>query len=1494
MAAERKVNKVLSRDVVKSFYVKNSLLKAFKAFKKLVSNSLKVLLEDVRNEHPNEHSNEHLNPGVVVFNRVARCISFVELILNGQKAILAFISNEHPNGTNVHSNEHPNPPNPGVVSLKVELNLALLSMSTVGRSRVCKLPSIKTNESESDVSSNISSSISNEHFNEHSNERSNEHRILCDPESQCSNRFLLMQCGDVEVNPGPRVRGHDDDADAELHEDGGGDEVNDDERYPQNPASNKFPSSKRGDLQVLTLNVRGLSDPKKVRHMVNNCYKMSTNSTNSVFMLQETFVVRLELLKYLWRGEFHLTSGTGNSQGCVTLVTSPFKIVHASDLGNRAHVLVLTKNSIDRAELIVVNAYAPNGFDAAKVDFFEELVEKVSEIMTTYNCEHLVLAGDLNLVFSESELKNRLLSNAEKRVAARVKTMFEQLNLCDGWNEVDNKQFTWSSTRTGEPVFSTLDRILYTKGQLSLLTKSTDWALSLSDHAAVIAVFRIIVQRPNGNSQLSRLDPRLLLDVEGRQHLDSKFRELVDQAPQEWNPHVRLEYYKMSIRTAANFAVGKVKAKLRDTEAILNKDINDVVSELASNGTTQDRKNLLMHKLDDLRQLKRSLVEKIGTKLEQRTARKWYNEGELSNKYFFNLLNRKNNDGISELIDENGAEINDPQAVENKITAFYKDLYESVPANVDDNDHLFRHINQVAAVEADTIVESLTLEELGQTLKTCSDSAPGPDGIPYSYLKHLWSFFGPVLLDAWNYSIRIKELPPSHKVSYLRLIPKVGKDARIVSNLRPITLSNTDHKLLTKTYAKKLTNLVASCIGEEQTAYIPGRLINDNARSMLMTIDLANVDLNVDGAVVSLDAKKAFDSVDHRYIRKCLRAFGMEKFIPIFDILYKDLSSKIIINGRAVDGYSILKGVKQGDALSCIIFIMCMEPLIRNIKSNDRIEPVRSNALNINIPKIYSFADDVTVLTKNCNLGIQAIFQEYESFSGASGLLLNAEKTEILCFNGQRNAIQQFNVDYNGISHRLESSERIKVNGIFLQQDPEQREDYNVVKSVESMDRLLKSWSTRRLTLLGRILIIKTFAISKLIYLMQTMTLNERSYNLFTRAVFKFLWNKNYSAARAPERLKREIMYTPCSMGGFGMMNIKDLSSSLDLRSYGRLLTTNHPFMAQARDLIGCDNFFELTCMAPVDKKLRLSLKLLNEERTKMLHWPSELLLRDLSFRRMLSEHKLGALMTAAGRLSIPFFNIHRRLPRVTLGQLTIREFQGVERYIKYPELRDLIKELINSPINVNNAVGVIRPNELFPSKNRTLVRVHTLSSKQLRLNRLSNDDQLICIYKIGLILEPGEVLSWTNKLKKLTSTRHKNILLRLVHGDIFSNARLARFGLRQDSGCPNCQDPNESIIHKVLNCNSAIAAWEELERLKTRLQLRNLSDLSLENIVGAKDQVNKIELALQAELIHRLTSTNTRYCPKELVKKVVKFIGYSERLSLEQKASFDSLIRTL
>ena len=78
-------------------------------------------------------------------------------------------------------------------------------------------------------------------------------------------------------------------------------------------------------------------------------------------------------------------------------------------------------------------------------------------------------------------------------------------------------------------------------------------------------------------------------------------------------------------------------------------------------------------------------------------------------------------------------------------------------------------------------------------------------------------------------------------------------------------------------------------INERQTAYLKGRLINDNIRAMIATIRAANEEANINAILTSLDAKKAFDSVEHSYIKECLTKFGLASFNKIFDILYSDL-----------------------------------------------------------------------------------------------------------------------------------------------------------------------------------------------------------------------------------------------------------------------------------------------------------------------------------------------------------------------------------------------------------------------------------------------------------------------------------------------------------------------------------------------------------------------------------------------------------------------------
>ena len=1277
-------------------------------------------------------------------------------------------------------------------------------------------------------------------------------------------RLLLLRAGDVESQPGP----------------GPG---------PTSAEQDTTRTQTKPCLQVMSYNVRGLSDSKKVRHLINHCHRQCSKAKDSIFMFQETFVDRLDILDFIWRGDHHLTSGTGHGLGCITLVSAPYKIINRTNLDNRSHVLVLTKNNLNSADLIIANVYAPNGLQNDKLDFFESVIQKILELKASYNCEKVIMAGDLNLIFNRDELKNRAFSATEQRMAQSVKQMFTTAELLDGWDIVPNKEFTWTSNRNGSQIFSTLDRILFSDSEIKLKTKSVDWSLSLSDHAMVLATFEDKKTNQQRCNLIPRLDARILDDKEAREMLTAEFGRLMDEASQAWDPHVTLEYCKMAMRTAAFTTTGNIKAKFRDEEKLLNENINDVINELISITEPSDRAALLANKLDDLKQLKRLLIKKIGSRIEVRNATNWHNEGELSNKYFFNLLNRKTNDEISSILIDNDP-CTDKDRIESEIRNFYKDLYESVTPNDqhDPNNVCFRNIDPVDRGGEDELVSALTLSELTETLKTCADSAPGPDGIPYSFLKFFWHIFGPILLSAWNHSINVENLPPSHKLSYLRLIPKVGKDQRVIGNLRPITLSNTDHKLVTKTYARKLTKIVSDKICQEQTAYLPGRLINDNIRSMLMTMDMANHDENVDGVIVSLDARKAFDSVDHEYIRSTLIAFGLGRFIKIFDVLYKDLKSNIILNGTVIDGYRILKGVKQGDALSCILFVMCMEPLLRNIKGNAHIEGINSAKLNINLPKVYGYADDVNALVKANPTSIQNLFTEYEKFTESSGLMLNADKTEILRFKKRNQVVTEYNVRYRGNNYLLKSQNEIKVNGILFLQDPRAREVRNVEKVIAAMTKHLEKWSRRHLTLIGKILILKTYAVSQAIFLMQSIFLNENSLKRINQLMFKFLWNKNFFNAKAPDRIKRSVMLTPMQLGGFGMMDIDLMNKSLNLRAAGRMAVSNHPVFKQIWADVSKKGFFNIDTNLIVDAKLREGIKLLNSKRNEVLTWPIEKIKGNLKLVSLIRELKLRDALTINGRRSLSAFRILIRTPLITIAQLNAVELASIERHLINHQLSTLLRRL-NVALLPN--VNVDLSKDLVPLKNFELVRLSMLSSKNLREDMIKEEDLLICGYKCGMLLTPGETLNWTGKVRKLTSTKHKCAIMRVAHGDVYTNDRLFRFGLINDPKCNNCTEPIEARNHRLIDCPKAKEAWEYLEYYIDQLGLDPLREITVENILGAGDETfSKLALTLRAELVSRLMTKGSIYNPLEIVKASLKTINKVEKLSKEQTEKLTDL----
>jgi hypothetical protein len=508
------------------------------------------------------------------------------------------------------------------------------------------------------------------------------------------------------------------------------------------------------------------------------------------------------------------------------------------------------------------------------------------------------------------------------------------------------------------------------------------------------------------------------------------------ETAQYLSPHLKLDFAKMTIHTKALQLMARAKKQENARLLEINAEINEnmCLVKLYADDASQ---TILIRELEVLSHEKKQILNSQGEHLADRARTKWYNEGERSNKYFLNLLKRRTAQNEMAELSVNGQLTNDKDAIRNEVTNFYHQLYNMDMSQLKIEGGFLDNMFTVDPIENEQLCAPISINELWLTLKPTRATTPGPDGLSNTYLKKLWDIMGPLIVEAWTYSIDKGYLPPSHRQSILRLIPKAGKDKTQIKNWRPITLSNCDHKLITRLYNNRILKVLGKHISKTQTAYIRGRNIADNLRLINSVNNLTGCRKGVDGTLIALDAQKAFDSVSHYYIGQLLNKIGLTNFVPLFQLLYRDLRNDILINGTIGGGYRIGNGVKQGDALSCSLFLLAIEPVIRNIEANQLIEPVTDNRLQYQWPKTLAYADDITVITRNSQACVQAIFSEYELLTKASGIRLNADKTEKFDVTSVNIGHPLANVDisYCDEQYRITPVEFVKINGITFHRD---------------------------------------------------------------------------------------------------------------------------------------------------------------------------------------------------------------------------------------------------------------------------------------------------------------------------------------------------------------------------------------------------------------------------------------------------------------------------
>ena len=323
------------------------------------------------------------------------------------------------------------------------------------------------------------------------------------------------------------------------------------------------------------------------------------------------------------------------------------------------------------------------------------------------------------------------------------------------------------------------------------------------------------------------------------------------------------------------------------------------------------------------------------------------------------------------------------------------------------------------------------------------------------------------MIASFNYAFHSGTLSISQKRGIISLIPKKDKDTSLLENLRPISLLNVDYKILTKVIAKRLEKLLPKIINPDQTGYVKGRYIGENVR-LIQDIMFYTKRMNSPGIAIFLDFRKAFDSIEWEYLKAALKAFNFgPNLLNWIDVLYNEASSCVINNGHSSSFFRLQRGVRQGCPLSGLLFIIGIELFARALKNEQSIKGVNVETKEI---KITQYADDTTVFVKD-EESVEQLLRLLDEFKSISGLEINTSKTEAMWLGCWRDKIRTpFNFKW--------PKEPICALGIYFSYNTEHANKLNFEEKINNLEKTLNGWKRRKLTLLGRINIVKTLGLS--------------------------------------------------------------------------------------------------------------------------------------------------------------------------------------------------------------------------------------------------------------------------------------------------------------------------------------------------------------------------------------------------------------------------------
>ncbi len=836
---------------------------------------------------------------------------------------------------------------------------------------------------------------------------------------------------------------------------------------------------------------------------------------------------------------------------------------------------------------IVLCVYAPTSAGATERKLFYEEVRKYYDDHPGCPRPHL-MAGDFNNV---EDLVDRLpISDGPDVSVSALDELKISLGLmmADGWRVTNPtmREYSFHRGSGSQAVFSRLDRIYVTP---HIFDSAREWRYSevgvRTDHSLVSVQLTpenspiVGPGRPLFPMQLIK-DKRLTKDIKTRgmtamRELDALTHGLTRS--EEENPQLILHRFKedaMKIaRERERMVVPRLLAEIHEREAALKRVKNDAHMSATARGNEAEALTKQIRQLKQRRYKQQQQNARATHRLYGDRPTKYWSKlhRECAPRDIISAFEKEGCLGVSgeKLFESDSSKMAEMARSHHIGVQRDEPTTKTTPEREKDILTALESLDStVTSEQAAALADTITYEECELSLRHAKNgTAPGLDGIPFELWKALHArhvedsrfrermdFDIVRLMTAAFDDARIYGISNRTSLAQGWIAPiykEKGERTKIV-NYRPITLLNTDYKILSKTLAVRLADVAPGIINRAQAGFVPGRRIHNHTQLARMMMHWAETN-GTDGAIVALDQEKAYDKIAHDYLWRVLEAFRIpETFVRLVQSLYKHAKTSIMINGILSKSYLVYRGVRQGDPLSCLLFDLAIEPLSAMIRKSD-IEGFTIPRCD-EVLKAVLFADDTTVyLSKDDDF--QVLQDVLDTWCSAAKARFNIGKTEIIPIGSltfREEMATTYRVtgtwkNYPRNVHVAQEGEAIRILGAFFGNGISNADVWSLVLTKivamrKPLMQVIARWRAGHATIQGKRHVVQMIIGGMTQYLTVVQRMPDVILKRLNKIIRGYMWDDRHNT---PVGIKH--LYLPVERGGLGLVDLAARNDAIDV-----------------------------------------------------------------------------------------------------------------------------------------------------------------------------------------------------------------------------------------------------------------------------------------------------------------------------------------------------------